>query len=214
MAMRCRTPGMRRCTRSNQGHAAVSRPRPNELRRAHERRPRGEPARERERHPDHEQEEREDEVGRRPAVPGYVLERPVDVQVIPGVVDEDHRGDRRAAEGVERDEAGRRGLGAHRLRIVTPFAEASECPAAHPCIDDGAKMRRPVSKAMTNPGARGGSMRTTALAVLTLAVALAQEHPASGPSRRPARRGQARGAGRRGPERRPSRRRTRGRRCS
>ena len=57
--------------------------------------------REGDRHPDDEQEEREDEVGRRPAVPGRVEERRIDVGPASRVVHQDHPGDRRAAEGVE-----------------------------------------------------------------------------------------------------------------
>ena len=80
-------------------------PQADQLQRAGERRARAsQPPRERERHPDHEQEEREDEVGGRPPVPGDVQERPVDVPPVAGVVDEDHRGDGRAAEDVERQE--------------------------------------------------------------------------------------------------------------
>ena len=53
---------------------------------------------------DDEEEEGEDQVGRRPPVPGGVLERRVDVPPAAGVVDEQHRGDGHAAEDVERAE--------------------------------------------------------------------------------------------------------------
>src|SRR5512138_656986 len=60
---------------------------------------------------DDEQEERKDQVSRRPAVPGGVLERRVDRAPRPWIVDEQHAGDREAAEHVERHEplARRRG---------------------------------------------------------------------------------------------------------
>ncbi len=57
------------------------------------------------RDPDDPQEEREDQVGRRPAVPRRMLERRVDVPPRSGVVDQDHADDRDAAKRVERGEA-------------------------------------------------------------------------------------------------------------
>src|ERR1044071_768219 len=53
---------------------------------------------------DDEEEKREDEVRRRPAVPWRVLERPVDGGPGAGIVDEEHRRDRQPAEDVERYE--------------------------------------------------------------------------------------------------------------
>ena len=52
-----------------------------------------------------EQEEREDEIGRRPAVPRRVLERRVDGAPGSRVVDEQHSRDGETAENVEREEA-------------------------------------------------------------------------------------------------------------
>ncbi len=54
---------------------------------------------------DDEEEPREDEVRRRPAVPLRVVERPVEVPPVPRVVHEDHPDDRQAAEHVEGGEA-------------------------------------------------------------------------------------------------------------
>ena len=68
---------------------------------------------------DDEQEEREDEVGRRPPVPRRVLERRVDRAPRARIVDEQHAGDRQPAEDVEREQplaAHRRGARGDRLR--------------------------------------------------------------------------------------------------
>jgi len=61
----------------------------------------------RERRADDEQKKGEDQVGRRPAVPLSVIERPVLILLAPlaGVVDQDHGQDRQAAEDIEREEA-------------------------------------------------------------------------------------------------------------
>jgi len=60
---------------------------------------------ERDGHAHDEEEERKHKVGRGPAVPRGVAERRVDGRPGARVVDEDHRRDGEAAEGVERDEA-------------------------------------------------------------------------------------------------------------
>jgi hypothetical protein len=54
---------------------------------------------------DDEQEEREDEVGRRPAVPGGMAERPVHVAPRTGIVHQNHPGNGDPAECVEREQA-------------------------------------------------------------------------------------------------------------
>ena len=61
--------------------------------------------RERDRHADDEKEKRKDEIGRRPAVPFRVFERPVDVFPRARIVYQDHPGDRDPAKDVERYEA-------------------------------------------------------------------------------------------------------------
>ena len=48
------------------------------------------PERQRDRHADDEQEERKDEIGRRPAMPLRVPERPIDVRPRAGIVNEHH----------------------------------------------------------------------------------------------------------------------------
>ena len=58
---------------------------------------------------DDEQEEREDQVGRRPPVPGGVRERRVDRAPASGIVHEQHAGDGRAAKDVEGKQALARG---------------------------------------------------------------------------------------------------------
>jgi hypothetical protein len=62
----------------------------------------GQPLAERDRHgdTDDEQEEREDQIGGRPAVPLGVQKRRVDVGPAAGVVDEDHPGDGCPAKGI------------------------------------------------------------------------------------------------------------------
>jgi hypothetical protein len=62
-------------------------------------------------HADGEEKEGKDEVGRRPAVPFGVEERPVRLVPVAGVVDQDHGGDGQAAEDVERAQALRARLG-------------------------------------------------------------------------------------------------------
>ena len=77
--MRWRTPGPAQLGDGEVRVEVQQQAEADELEGADEGGPELEPARERERHPDHEQEEREDEVGGRPPVPGHVEERPVDV---------------------------------------------------------------------------------------------------------------------------------------
>src|SRR4029077_15048992 len=53
---------------------------------------------------DDKYEERKHEIGRRPAIPLGMLQRPIGVLPIAIFVDEDHQRDGKAAEYVERDE--------------------------------------------------------------------------------------------------------------
>ena len=57
--------------------------------------------RERNRHTNNEQEERKDQIRRRPAIPFSMLERPIDMRPGAGVVDEHHARDRQTAKDVE-----------------------------------------------------------------------------------------------------------------
>ena len=81
--------------------------------------------RERDRNADDEEEERKDEIGRRPAMPFRVLQRPVDAGPRAGIIYEHHAGDRDSAKNIERDKATgglRKSLGdmRHRLSRINP----------------------------------------------------------------------------------------------
>ncbi len=81
------------------------------------------PARQRDRHADDEEKEREDEVGRRAAVPFGMTQRRVDVLPVAGVVDDRHPGHRQAAEGVEGRQTRWFGhAGPPRVRAMMPFS--------------------------------------------------------------------------------------------
>src|SRR5882724_63742 len=62
--------------------------------------------RQRDRHPNDEQKEREDQIGRRPAIPFGMFQRPIDMRPRTGVVHQNHAGDRQAAEDVEKEQSG------------------------------------------------------------------------------------------------------------
>ena len=69
------------------------------------RRARGVAGRERERRAHDKEKERKDEVGGRPAIPGRVLERPVDVSPVARIVHQDHGRDGGPAERIDRHQA-------------------------------------------------------------------------------------------------------------
>ncbi len=108
-----------------------------------------------------EYEEREDHVGGGAAVPGRVNERREDRVPVPGIVDEDHAGDRRAAKDIQRFELMVRGhrrggrlrycSGGRSVATLTPFwhqhsghdaaspSRNSSLLRANPC------MKRPIT---------------------------------------------------------------------
>jgi hypothetical protein len=91
----------------------------------------------RHRYADDEDEQWKDQVGRRPAIPGRVLQRCVDVFPATGVVDEQHSGNGDAANDVERKQTnagheGRIRMSNHKAAPVTAKADPLASVASQP----------------------------------------------------------------------------------
>mmetsp|Transcript_22294 Transcript_22294/g.87872 ORF Transcript_22294/g.87872 Transcript_22294/m.87872 type:complete len:322 (-) Transcript_22294:1717-2682(-) len=101
------------------------------------------------RHPDDEQEEREDQVGRRAAMPVRVFQRPIDMAPVARVVDEQHGRHRQPAQRVDRRDALRRQPAAHgsivpiapRISPLSWLSSQANTPAS-PCFFANATLAR------------------------------------------------------------------------
>jgi len=155
---------MRRVARWNQGSACSKtrgrRSRGSPQHAAHQ--PRGPllqpgPERQRDRHTDDEEEEREDHVGRGEPAPLRVPERPVDGRPRAGIVHQHHRGHREAAEHVYRDDAGempRAGRPAARSQIDRPASTMSVAPVTNEDSSQGQEQDRVRHLARLRPAAQ------------------------------------------------------------
>ena len=187
MAIRCSTPGIRQRSMLNRGYPARKRPSAKMMRGPpKDRSPARRLLRQRDRDADDEEEEREDQVGRRPPVPVRVQQGPVDVAPVPGIVDDDHAGHGEPAEDVERHQAvsgwswsrtlyrytfsetctSRRTSSAPHLSADLPAACAAPARAAGAAADARADGRLRASRSGTTrsrsarPDARSWSPRT------------------------------------------------------